>query len=401
MTELVGAAINAVLSAKAGYCKFISANDVGATGGHQCGYLIGTTAWPLLFSEPGKKGQNLTKPIFIEWYGYGTTESAAKWYGVKTRREYRITRFGKGFPFLGSENTGDLLVIARTEADHYQGYILSSEEEIEDFLSAFNLDVTQTNRLIYSSVTLAPDQGLFKEGLLIDEAISHFGDEFPPSRIVSEVARNIVAKVRKTDGLLQADKALFDWIEVEYRLFKAVEDRYHMDDLAGPFAKVDALVALAGQIMNRRKARAGRSLENHLDALLTMAGLSFDHPGRTEGHSEPDFLLPSGKYFDIGWPSDRLVMLAAKTTCKDRWRQILPEADKIKTKHLCTLQQGISANQMDEMERAGVVLVVPSEYHRHYPADRRGRLLSVGQFIDFARETTGFSLGHQPGHCLP
>ncbi len=140
--------------------------------------------------------------------------------------------------------------------------------------------------------------------------------------------------------------------------------------------------------MNRRKARAGRSLENHLDALLTMAGLSFDHPGRTEGHSEPDFLLPSGKYFDIGWPSDRLVMLAAKTTCKDRWRQILPEADKIKTKHLCTLQQGISANQMDEMERAGVVLVVPSEYHRHYPADRRGRLLSVGQFIDFARETT-------------
>ena len=44
--------------------------------------------------------------------------------------------------------------------------------------------------------------------------------------------------------------------------------------------------------------------------------------------------------------------LAAKTTCKDRRRQVINEADRLrdKPKFLCTLQQGISPAQMDEMQ---------------------------------------------------
>ena len=47
-------------------------------------------------------------------------------------------------------------------------------------------------------------------------------------------------------------------------------------------------------------------------------------------------------------------MLAAKTTCKDRWRQIINEADRIKLKHLITLQEGVSEAQFREMQEAGV-----------------------------------------------
>ena len=58
-----------------------------------------------------------------------------------------------------------------------------------------------------------------------------------------------------------------------------------------------------------------------------------------------------------------LVMLGVKSTSKDRWRQVLTEADRIPQKHLCTLEAGISAKQTDEMQRQQLTLVVPTGLH--------------------------------------
>jgi len=74
-------------------------------------------------------------------------------------------------------------------------------------------------------------------------------------------------------------------------------------------------------------------------------------------------------------------MLASKTTCKDRWRQILNEADRIAPKHLVTLQQGVSENQFTEMIAAGVTLVVPRKLHESYPSKIQPQLLTLEQFI--------------------
>ncbi|CCK00638.1 hypothetical protein BN130_3423 [Cronobacter malonaticus 507] len=74
-------------------------------------------------------------------------------------------------------------------------------------------------------------------------------------------------------------------------------------------------------------------------------------------------------------------MLAVKTTCKDRWRQILNEADKISQVHLFTLQEGVSQAQYREMQDAGVRLVVPSSLHKKYPEAIREELLTLGEFI--------------------
>ena len=74
-------------------------------------------------------------------------------------------------------------------------------------------------------------------------------------------------------------------------------------------------------------------------------------------------------------------MLAVKTTCKDRWRQIISEADRINDIHLFTLQEGVSVNQYQEMRNAGVKLVVPSPLHRKYPEEIRGELISLADFI--------------------
>jgi type II restriction enzyme len=75
-------------------------------------------------------------------------------------------------------------------------------------------------------------------------------------------------------------------------------------------------------------------------------------------------------------------MLAVKTTCKDRWRQIISEADRIKEIHLFTLQEGVSCNQYQEMRSAGVKLVVPLSLHRKYPEDIRNELISLTDFIE-------------------
>ena len=44
MNELVIKATDAVVSGKMSYCKFLSANDSGETGGHQSGILISKSA---------------------------------------------------------------------------------------------------------------------------------------------------------------------------------------------------------------------------------------------------------------------------------------------------------------------------------------------------------------------
>ena len=75
-----------------------------------------------------------------------------------------------------------------------------------------------------------------------------------------------------------------------------------------------------------------------------------------------------------------MILLAAKTTCKDCWRQVINEADRLrgKNKYLCTLQQGISTAQMDEMESEKVISVVLKPYIASYPRDRQDRIWTIG-----------------------
>mgnify|MGYP002868622352 CR=1 FL=1 len=114
------------------------------------------------------------------------------------------------------------------------------------------------------------------------------------------------------------------------------------------FKSVDEFVSMANQVLNRRKSRAGKSLEHHLAAIFDENHISYTAQAVTEGNKRPDFIFPSeAAYHDLSFPVQKITSLAAKTTCKDRWRQILNEADRLRDgkKYLCTLQQGISAKE--------------------------------------------------------
>ena len=52
-------------------------------------------------------------------------------------------------------------------------------------------------------------------------------------------------------------------------------------------------------------------------------------------------------------------MLGVKSTYKDRWQQVLAEANRIETKHILTLESTISTGQTDEMQRHLLQSIVP------------------------------------------
>ena len=110
--------------------------------------------------------------------------------------------------------------------------------------------------------------------------------------------------------------------------------------------------------------------------------INFSSQCVTENNKKPDFIFPSHKaYHDKCFPEHKLRMLAVKTTCKDRWRQLLNEAHRIKNPFLFTLQEGVSVNQYKEMKHEGVTLVIPEPIRKTFPDEIRAELLSLTDFI--------------------
>ena len=378
-------AIQSVLNSSQGFCKFLSANDTGATGGHQSGILISKSAVSMLFSDGQMQQDCIPKrTVKIKWQNDFSTESCFTYY--ESKNELRITRFGRGFPFLIPEQTGALFVLSRQSEDDYSGYFLETEEDIEEFLNAFALSPTGTNSLIDVGA-VHPE---VHERMAVQEFIDSISVEFPLSEEMSAAARNIQNRVYNNIDYIRTnpDRKIVEWTNMEYTLFRALEYARYGDLINRGFQSVEEFVRIANMVLNRRKSRAGKSLEHHLSAIFDGNAVRYESQAVTEGRKKPDFIFPSGEaYRDSSFCVDKLVLLAAKTTCKDRWRQVLNEADRLrdKPKYLCTLQQGISGAQMDEMQTENVILVVPRPYIRTYPADRQDRIWTLAKFVQYLK----------------
>ena len=387
MESITSKIISDTLNSEKIFCKFLSANDTGETGGHQSGIYIPKNSVSLIFDTPGIKGQNKEDFNKIKWQDDFETDAHFKYYGQGTRNEYRITGFGRKFPFLRPEFTGSLVVILKQKDSSYKGYILETEEEIESFLDYFGITPTETNRLLNTSLENLDD----KENLAIQEFIKTLTTDFPSSEQMSLAAQRIQNLVfdHEENIQLRPDDKLIDWTEVEYRLFRAIEHERYGVLIKNGFSDVEKFIELANQVLNRRKSRAGKSLEHHLSSLFTGNSITFTPQAVTEGNKKPDFIFPSVEsYHDASFPVDKLASLAAKTTCKDRWRQVLNEADRLRSKNkfLCTLQQGISSAQLEEMKSEKVVLVVPEKYIKTYPEKYQNDIWTVKKFIEYIKE---------------
>ena len=387
MSELLDLSIQAVKSAKTSFCRFITGNDAGTTGSHQAGFYIPKNAAPLLFGAECRRGENKEKWVTIKWQNDFETPSRFIYYGQKTRNEYRITRFGRNFEFLQDKYVGSLIIIAEQAEDYYQAFVLETEDDIETFLSYFNLSTEQTNQLIDLS-QIRSEGDMLRHAIM--DAIKDLQD-FPMTMEMGRMAQDIYNRLNGvTEDVIRRtpDEILLNWYKAELELFRNLEEKVYKPVFTQPFQDCQSLIDFSNKILNRRKSRAGKSLEHHLSAIFSTEDLVFEEQAVTENNKKPDFLFPNSEcYHQFEFPADEYVtVLGAKTTCKDRWRQVTTEADKVDTKYLFTLQQGISRNQLKEMADEKVMLVVPESHKEFFPKEYRGGLKNLSSFISMVKE---------------
>lgn len=380
-------AIGLVHQSASAYCHYITPNDVGATGGHQCGFTFAKPLYNMFFDEPGEKGSNKEKFVEIDWQkGLIKTSSRAIYYGVGTRDEYRITRFGRGFEFQQEDYIGSLQIMTKDHGGDYHAYVLSDQDNIENFMDAFSLDVTKGNQKIDKAATISPDEKLKSNFLAFIDSHVDFPDTTEMASFVRKcvIAANHYSEKSISDN---ADSIILKWTDAEYQLFRGLEEKIYYPVFSKPFDNCQSLVDFSNSILNRRKSRAGKSLEHHLAEIFVASHLRFEEQVVTENNKKPDFIFPDGKsYHNYLFPADKLTMLGAKTTCKDRWRQVLSEADKIPNKHLFTLQPGVSRNQLQEMKDVHLTLVVPKANKTLFLPEFHENIMCLSDFIGMVRE---------------
>lgn len=379
MDSTLQTAISSVKKSQAAFCHFITPNDVGATGGHQSGFTIPSAVYSMFFDSPGQKGEIKDRLIKVQWQGDFITDSRAIYYGQKSRNEYRMTRFGRGFPFLKEDNVGSLLVITRRSNDFYDAFVFETEDDIDSFMSAFNLSFEDNNKFVDVNGTHPQDKSF-------DRVIAKFVQtctSFPDTKVMSAFAREAYSAVfGAVDVLKQPDDILLKWIEAEYHLFLSVERKLNADILATPFASITDFVARANSVLNVRKARAGKALEHHLAAIFTANRLSFEEQVVTEKKKRPDFVFPNGKcYHHFEFPSDKLTILGAKTTCRDRWNQVAYEGERAEFKYLFTTQPGMSTDNLKGLEKLKVGVVVPQQNIEFFPKTFQCKIWTLARFI--------------------
>jgi len=330
------------------------------------------------------------------------------WYDARqnhpTRSEHRLYFPTTQVSTCAAE--GDLLVVARRPDDQVlviiaQGgsttanqiqWLFNVQLEHRGFSVREELE-TEQDRIQFASSFILEQLGIEAEApeapaTYLDTMLEKFEGRFPSTDEFSAYARSTVPELDPRDD---PDAALMGWMEREEILFRTLEKHLLGDQLRKGFAEdVDGFIAFSLSVQNRRKSRVGRAFENHLEVVFTRNNIRYERGALTEGKSKPDFLFPgSREYADLAFDASLLTMLGVKTTCKDRWRQVLAEARRIERKHLLTLETAISGHQTDEMRDNHLQLVVPRGLHGTFSASQQQWLLDLAGFTEVVRDRGG------------
>ncbi|MDN5864043.1 MAG: restriction endonuclease [Gammaproteobacteria bacterium] len=329
------------------------------------------------------------------------------WYDAReqhpTRSEYRL--YFHNNEVMARAVAGDILVIGLRQDQSLMILVVESdspdlpavlwlfgtrEGDFGDRLAVDPGKVDQRSTSIFNRI--AELVGLDMEAEAgddwLDRILEKFGADYPATHALSSFALETLRE--DLSAVQDPDDALLKLMDREETLFRQLENHIVGRQITSSAKKwaddVDAFISFSLSVHNRRKSRAGHALENHLAWIFRENRIRFSHGATTEGRSRPDFLFPSAdKYHDNGFPATNLTMLGAKTTCKDRWRQVLNEAARIPGKHLLTLQPAISVHQTDEMRSAKLSLIIPRPLHSGYTDNQQQWLLSLRSFIQLVR----------------
>ncbi|BCJ90509.1 type II restriction endonuclease [Terrihabitans soli] len=381
--------------------KRLSGNDTLANGSHQAGpYLPKEFVFPIFpeidrtdIKNPDRWIDISVQPCpdsrKVRLVYYNSKRHENKRNG---RNETRLTNFGgSNSSLLDPESTGALTIFAfhlDESGRAFEAHIWVCQHETEEETVEDRIGPVEPSKWIVWSPD-QPQKSLFQPSLArrsscwleLNEIPHAWLSTFPTGAEVVEKAVTL-----RSDSHLTPDQRLVKRRECEFEIFRSIEQALELPLIKEGFGSLDDFILRAQTVLQRRKARSGNSLELHARAIFIeeqlQEGNHFAHGRQSEPGKRPDFLFPSqSAYRDPTYPADKLRMLAAKTTCRDRWRQILREADRIDTKHLLTLQEGISEAQFKEMVDAKVQLVVPAPLIEKFPKSVRPYLQTFESFI--------------------
>ncbi|WP_142684365.1 type II restriction endonuclease [Chitinophaga polysaccharea] len=345
------------------------------------------------------------------WLGEENESLAAdgevKWYNARINKpnrspEYRL--YFKNNEVTQKAKEGDIMFVARKTNDTLLIIISPpTSTAVNQLYWLFNLTPPEGNLFTLSDIYSSKDRSIdFSARFILEEIgveieepeeeiinrlVAKFSGNLPSTTEFSHYARQtlpIAVNLRE-----DPDHALLQFMNWEEKLFKCIEKNNIADRLRlgfmveGQAPDVEGFINYSLSIQNRRKARAGSAFEEHIKYIFDTLNISFSRGKRTENKSKPDFLFPDVRYYHTpAYPSELLTMLGAKTSLKDRWRQVLSEAARISHKHLLTLEPGISEDQTAEMRSRNLQLVVPYEIHQTFTDTQRSELLTLKDFVN-------------------
>jgi hypothetical protein len=176
--------------------------------------------------------------------------------------------------------------------------------------------------------------------------------------------------------------------EIEFAIYRTHELRFRAAQALEIIFR-DGVAPTTGQIVQRvvrhfiplyqvmlnasqqRKTRVGAGFESHIRRMLQTGNIPFAEQAVVSTR-RPDFVLPT-KGLYVHNSSDALV-LAAKTTLRERWKQV-PMEQRNCTIFLATMDEKVTQSAVKEMANLQITLVVPEAFK------------APGTVVDYARES--------------
>jgi len=213
-----------------------------------------------------------------------------------------------------------------------------------------------------------------------------FKQGVPTNDVLCSRAASVVLKDKSEEEIKRNFSQIFDQMqdEIYQQYLKAEDDAGQgiIDKLLRETGsiKFEDMNSFLMSIFQSRKSRAGKAFEFIIRELFSRLSYPFAEQVDVDG-ATPDFIMPSEEVFRDN-PLGSIIF-TAKRTLRERWRQVVTEANKGYGFFLATLDNKVTQSQIDQAAKNKIYIVVPqalkegNETYKNAPS-----VLSFEQFFE-------------------
>jgi len=213
-----------------------------------------------------------------------------------------------------------------------------------------------------------------------------FKKHVPDNDVLCKQAADVVLAEKDTQEIKENFSQLFERMQEEiYRQYLLAQENSGQkvinnkiaEDGGIYFTDIDKLFM---SIFQSRKSRAGKAFEYIIKEMFTRLSFPFSEQIVIDG-AKPDFVMPSGDFFKEK-PLDS-ILFTAKRTLRERWRQVVTEANKGYGYFLATLDEKVTKSQIEQAANHKIFIVVPKSIKENNEVYAEGyNVLSFEQFFE-------------------